>query len=34
MLLSSLQRISSMMNADAIDAAHVLSVRPLTEERA
>ena len=34
LLLSSLQRISSMMNADAIDAAPVLSVRPLTEERA
>jgi hypothetical protein len=34
LLLSSLQRISAMMNADEIDAAPVLSVRPLTEERA
>jgi DNA-binding MarR family transcriptional regulator len=34
LLLSSLQRISAMMNADGIDAAPVLSVRPLTEERA
>ncbi|CAJ1773287.1 hypothetical protein KOPIIPEJ_00224 [Aeromonas dhakensis] len=34
LLLSSLQRISTMMNADEIDAAPVLSVRPLTEERA
>ncbi|EKB11068.1 MarR family winged helix-turn-helix transcriptional regulator [Aeromonas veronii] len=34
LLLSSLQRISSMMNADEIDAAPVLSVRPLTEEQA
>ncbi|KAL8188453.1 UNVERIFIED_CONTAM: hypothetical protein K2H54_000139 [Gekko kuhli] len=28
------KRISAMMNADEIDAAPVLSVRPLTEERA
>ena len=34
LLLSSLQRISAMMNADGIDAAPVLSVSPLTEERA
>lgn len=34
LLLSSVQRISSMMNANAIDAAPVLSVRPLTEEKA
>ncbi|MGL5774865.1 MAG: MarR family transcriptional regulator, partial [Aeromonas veronii] len=31
---SSLQRISAMMNADELDAALVLSVRPLTEEQA
>lgn len=34
LLLSSLQRISSMMNASNIDAAPVLSVRALTEEKA
>ncbi|SIQ46843.1 DNA-binding transcriptional regulator, MarR family [Aeromonas sp. RU39B] len=32
-LLSSLQRISAMMNADAIDAAPVLSVHPLTDDQ-
>lgn len=34
LLLSSLQRISAMMNADGIDAAPVLSVSPLTAEQA
>ncbi|ENY73171.1 MarR family winged helix-turn-helix transcriptional regulator [Aeromonas diversa] len=34
LLLSSLQRISSMMNASDIDAAPVLTVRALTEEKA
>ncbi|ALP43214.1 MarR family winged helix-turn-helix transcriptional regulator [Aeromonas schubertii] len=34
LLLSSLQRVSSMMNASNIDAAPVLSVRALTEEKA
>lgn len=32
-LLSSLQRISTMMNADSIDAAPVLTVHPLTDEQ-